>query len=179
MFEVRSSIQNLGFFFLKNIKITFLAIVLGFLILFSVLIFLHFDQKKKAMASAQLAIGFAYLDEGNKDLSLYYFQETFNKSKDLYQLIAGVGVAKALSEIPNSGIANAQEKIINVLSIVKSYKKDEFISTLLNGVYFSNTAEFSKGTFKSSDFNKFEANVMKGSNQTFKDLAENAKLNLQ
>jgi hypothetical protein len=122
----------------------------------------HFQTQKKAKISADIAIGIAYLEEGKKDISLYYFEKAFNNSNNFAKVIAGVGVIKSIE-----GSAESDVKIINILKIIRSYSSKEF-KEFIDSVYFSRLLQLKPEEAESKEFKNFRQNIDKSENQTLK-----------
>ena len=143
-----------------------LAILL-FIILILISAFLtlkHFQSQKQAKISADIAVGIAYLEEGKKDISLYYFERAFNSSNNFAKVIAGVGVIKGIQ-----GSVESDAKTINMLEIIRNYSNKEF-KEFVDSVYFSRLLKHKPEEVQNKEFQKFQQNLTKSENQTLKKL---------
>lgn len=146
----------------KNKFFTFFAVALFFI--FGILTFNYFDTQKKAKISSDIAVGFAYLGEGKKEISLYYFEKAFNESKGMTNLIAGSGVAKSLV-----GSFEEDQKILTVLNIMRG-SAGKMFQEFINSIYFSRLIKLNSTNLETAEFKKFLQDLSKSKNETIKQI---------
>ena len=172
MFNFYINSENVFLFLLRNKKNVIFGLVLAFILLISSTIFSFHETKKKALLSGEIAVGFAYLDEKKADTALYHFEKAFNKSGGFYKAVAGVGVIKSIPEN-----LSRDEKILNVLNIMKSYSGNMVFKSLIISTFLSNASVFKPDIIKESDIKKFETSVEKMDIPYFDEALLNLYLN--
>jgi hypothetical protein len=164
-----TNLQDFQVFLMKRVKLLLSTAFLLIAFTVSVLSILHFRDSKRAKMSADIAVGIAYLEEGNKDIALYYFEKAFNLSEGFYGVLSGVGVIKSLKGKPDF-----TEKSKIIYNLIKDYKSPKFINMIILSNYLQNTSK--EGIVDNASFKKFKDYASK--NQVFKQNLEAVELNL-
>ncbi len=172
MFNFYINSENVFFFLVKNKKNVIFSLVLAFILLISFLTFSFYQTKKQAVLSGEIAVGFAYLEEKKLDTALYHFEKAFNKSNGFYKAIAGIGVIKSIPEN-----LSRDEKILNVLNIIKNYSGNMVFKNLILSTFLSNASVFKPDSIKEADIKKFETAVEKINLPYFNEALLNLYLN--